>query len=41
MNVKVRNGLVNMEMRTKMLNKVMGSASKKKEKNLELRLTYL
>lgn len=29
---KVRNGLVNMEMRPKMLNKVMGSASKKKKK---------
>lgn len=31
MNVKVRDGLVNMEMRPEMLNKVMGSGSKKKK----------
>lgn len=31
MNVKVRDGLINMEMRPKMLNKVMGSDSKKKK----------
>lgn len=41
MNVKVRNGLVNMEMRQKILNKVMGSASKKKKKTLCFVLTLL
>lgn len=41
MNVKVCNGLVNMEMRPKMLNKVMGSASKKEKKPLCFVLTLL